>query len=149
MVIAHSIPEDVVESAIADPMVIIASDGMLSGGMGHPRGTGTFSRVLGKYVREEKILSLTEGLRKITLMPAQRLEGIAPAMKNKGRIRVGADADITVFDPDEILDQATYEEPARFSKGILYVIVNGILAVNNGHLNDNIFPGKAVRGVVR
>ena len=87
MVIAHSIPEDVVKSTIADPMVILASDGILSGGKGHPRGTGTFARVLGKYVREEKLLSLSEGLRKITLMPSQRIEGIAPMMKNKGRIR--------------------------------------------------------------
>ena len=86
MVIAHSIPEDVVKSTIADSIVIIASDGMLSGGTGHPRGTGTFARVLGKYVREEKLLSLADGLRKITLMPANRLEEIAPTMKNKGRI---------------------------------------------------------------
>jgi len=149
MVIAHSIPDEVVKSTIADPLVIIASDGMLSGGKGHPRGVGTFSRVLGKYVREDKILSLTDALGKITLMPAQRLEDIAPSMKNKGRIRVGSDADITIFHPDEIIDQATYEEPAKYSKGIHYVLVNGTIVLKNGLLQDNLSPGKAVRGVIK
>jgi len=149
MVIAHSIPEDIVESTIADPIVIIASDGLITAGKGHPRGAGTFSRILGKYVREEKLLSLQEGLRKITLMPAQRLEEIAPDMKNKGRIRVGADADITIFDPDTIIDQATYEEPSKSSKGIKYVLVNGVIVVNDGTLQENIFPGKGVRGLVK
>jgi N-acyl-D-aspartate/D-glutamate deacylase len=148
MVIAHSISEDVVKSTIADSTVIIASDGMLSEGKGHPRGTGTFARVLGKYVREEKLLSLAEGLRKITLMPAQRLEIIAPAFKNKGRICTGADADITVFDPEQIIDQATYEEPAKYSRGITFVLVNGTIVVNNGKLQENIFPGKPVRGTL-
>jgi len=149
MVIAHSISEDVVKSTITDSIVIIASDGMLSGGKGHPRGTGTFARVLGKYVRAEKLLSLADGLRKITLMPAKRLEEIAPVMKNKGRINVGADADITIFDPEQIIDQATYEEPAKYSKGIEYVLVNGVVVVKNGHLQEELFPGKAVRGTIR
>ena len=146
MVIAHSIPEGVVSSTVADSIVIIASDGMLSGGKGHPRGTGTFARVLGKYAREEELFSLPEALRKITLMPATRLEAIAPIMKNKGRIREGADADITIFDPEKIIDQATYEEPAIYSKGIQYVLVNGVIVVKNGELQENVFPGKAVRG---
>jgi len=146
MVIAHSIPEEVVKSTIADPDVIIASDGMMSGGKGHPRGVGTFSRLLGKYVREDEVISLMEGLRKITIMPAMRLEKIAPAFKNKGRISVGADADITIFDPDQIIDQATYEEPAGYSKGIHYVLVNGVIVVNEGALVENVYPGKGVRG---
>jgi len=149
MVIAHSIPEEVVKSTIANPMVIIASDGMITDGKGHPRGAGSFSRLLGKYVREEKIISLQEGLRKITIMPAQRLETIAPAFKNKGRISVGADADITIFDPDQIIDQATYEEPSKYSKGIPYVLVNGVVVVDEGKLVENVYPGKGVRGVVR
>jgi N-acyl-D-aspartate/D-glutamate deacylase len=148
MVIAHSIPEDVVKSTIADAIVIIASDGMLSGGKGHPRGTGTFARVLGKYVREEKIVSLSEGIRRITLMPAERLKGIAPMMKNKGRICAGADADITIFDPETIIDQATYEEPARYSRGIKYVLINGIIIVKDGQLQESTLPGRAVRGIV-
>lgn len=149
MVIAHSISEDIVKSTISDSIVIIASDGVLEGGKGHPRGTGTFARVLGKYVREEKLISLKEGLRKITLMPAQRLEKIATSFKNKGRICTGADADITIFDPEQIIDQATYEEPAKYSKGISYVLVNGKIVVNNGQLQDGVFPGKAVRGIIK
>jgi N-acyl-D-aspartate/D-glutamate deacylase len=149
MVIAHSIPEDIVRSTIADSTVIIASDGTLSGGKGHPRGTGTFARVLGKYVREEKLLTLSEGLLKITLMPARRLEKMAPVMKNKGRIQEGADADITIFDPERIIDQATYDKPAKYSTGISYVLVNGTVVVNNGQLQDGIFPGKAVRGIIK
>jgi len=149
MVIAHSIPEEIVKSTIADPLVIIASDGTLKEGKGHPRGAGSFARLLGKYVREEKIISLTEGLRKITIMPAQRLEKIAPVFKNKGRISVGADADITIFDPDQIIDQATYEEPALYSKGIQYVLVNGVPVVNEGRLVESVYPGKGVRGVIR
>jgi dihydroorotase len=149
MVIAHSIPEDVVRSTIADSIVIIASDGMLERGKGHPRGVGTFSRVLGKYVREDKMLSLDEGLKKITLMPARRLEEIAPAMKKKGRINAGTDADITIFDPDKIIDKATYDDPSRLSEGIKYVIVNGFVVVENGELNADQFPGKPVRGLIK
>jgi len=149
LVIAHSIPGEVVTSTVADPSVIIASDGILAEGKGHPRGSGSFARLLGKYVREDKMISLNEGIRKITLMPAKRLEQICPMMKDKGRIRIGGDADITIFDPEEILDQATYEEPARYSKGIIYVIVNGVIVVEDSRLLENIFPGKGVRGVVR
>ena len=148
MVIAHSIPDEIVRSTIADSIVIIASDGDMRDGKGHPRGVGTFARVLGKYVREEKLISLSEGLRKITLMPAKRLEGIAPMMKNKGRICAGADADITIFDPEQIIDQATYEEPAKYSRGIKYVLINGIIVVNDGQLQDGIFQGRAVRGIM-
>jgi N-acyl-D-aspartate/D-glutamate deacylase len=80
---------------------MIASDGMpITGAKVHPRGQGTFSRVLGHYVRDENVLGLMTALRKMTLMPAQRPENRAPMFKDKGRIRAGADADITVFDPN-------------------------------------------------
>ena len=82
-------------------------------------------------------------------MPAERLEKIAPVFKNKGRIAIGADADITIFDPDQITDQATYEEPAKYSKGIHYVLVNGVIMVDKGSLIENVYPGKGIRGVVR
>ena len=119
MVIIFSIPETAVRTALADPIVMVASDGMpITGPKVHPRGQGTFSRVLGHYVRDEKVLDLMTALRKMTLMPAQRLEKRAPVFQNKGRIRVGADADITVFDPNTILDKATFEEPLQFSAGI-------------------------------
>jgi len=100
-------------------------------------------------VCEEKLIPLSEGLRKITIMPAKRLEEIAPVMKKKGRICVGADADITIFDHEQIIDQATYEEPAKYSMGIDYVLVNGTIVVKNGQLQEGIFPGKGVRGIIR
>ncbi len=78
-------------------------------------------------------------------MPAQRLERRVPMMKNKGRIRVGADADITIFDAERINDKATYDEPAKYSEGIMYVMVNGVLVVNNGQLQSDSAPGRAVR----
>ena len=146
IVIVHSIPEDAVRAAVANPMVMIASDGMpITGPKVHPRGQGTFSRVLGYYVREQKTLDLMTALRKMTLMPAQRLQKRAPMFKNKGRIRVGADADITVFDPRRIIDKATYEEPLKYSEGIEFVLVNGVTVLKNGQLVKGVFPGRAAR----
>src|SRR5258706_9557456 len=98
---------------------MIASDGMpITGPKVHPRGQATFSRVLGHYVRDERALGLMTALRKMTLMPAQRLEKRAPTFHDKGRIRAGADADITIFDPARIIDKATFEEPLQSSAGI-------------------------------
>jgi N-acyl-D-aspartate/D-glutamate deacylase len=149
IVVIHAIPEDVARQAVANPDVIIASDGMrITGPKVHPRGQGTFSRVLGHYVREEKALGLMTALRKMTLMPAQRLENRAPAFKNKGRIRVGADADITVFDPVRIIDKATYEDPLQYSQGIEFVLVNGVSVLRNGQLVDGVFPGRAARAPI-
>ena len=148
-VVIHSIPEEAAREAVANPMVIIASDGMpITGAKVHPRGQGTFSRVLGHYVREEKALDLMTALRKMTLLPAQRLEKRAPMFKNKGRIRVGADADITVFDPQRVIDKATYEDPLEYSEGIQFVLVNGVPVVKDGRLVDEVFPGRAARAAV-
>ena len=145
-VVIFMIPESVVRLAIADPMVMIGSDGMPSAGASvHPRGQGTFSRVLGRYVREEKALDLMTALRKMTLMPAQRLEQRAPAFKSKGRIKVGAAADITVFDANRVIDAATFEKPLQYSQGIRFVLVNGVAVVSDGTLVDGIFPGHAAR----
>jgi N-acyl-D-aspartate/D-glutamate deacylase len=148
-VVIFSIPEEAARTAVADPLVMIASDGMpLSGAKIHPRGQATFSRVLGHYVREEKVLDLMTALKKMTLMPAQRLEKRAPAFKDKGRIRVGADADITVFDANRVIDKATYEEPLQCSEGIQFVLVNGVEVVKDGQLVDGVFPGRAARAPV-
>jgi N-acyl-D-aspartate/D-glutamate deacylase len=84
----------------------------------------------------------------MTLMPAQRLEKRAPMFKDKGRIRVGADADITVFDANRIIDKATYEEPLQYSEGIQFVFVNGVAVVKDGQLVDGVFPGRAARAPV-
>ena len=149
IVVIHVIPEAVARVAVSDPMVMIASDGMMiTGPKIHPRGQATFSRVLGHYVRELQALDLMTALRKMTLMPAQRLEKRAPAFQNKGRIHVGADADITIFDPTKIIDKATFEDPLQYSDGILYVLVNGVTVVKAGTLVEGVFPGRAARAPV-
>jgi N-acyl-D-aspartate/D-glutamate deacylase len=145
MVIIHAIPPAAAQAAIVSPLTMIASDGEMENGKGHPRGAGSYARMLGKYVRDDRALPLNEALRKMSLMPAQRLEVRDPAMKNKGRVRVGADADLTIFDAGKVKDEATYEHPNRYSSGIEYVLVNGTLVVKNGALVQDIFPGKAVR----
>jgi dihydroorotase len=141
MVAIHSIPEDVVRLAVSDPTVMIASDGILDNGKGHPRAAGTYARVLGRYVREQHALSLMAALRKMTVMPADRL-----GMKTKGRIAPGADADITVFDPARVIDRATFDNPAQYSEGIPYVLVDGVFVVKDGAVVQGVAPG---RGLLR
>jgi N-acyl-D-aspartate/D-glutamate deacylase len=149
LIVNFNIPENAARMAVANPMIMIASDGVGGGGPKiHPRGQGTFSRVLGHYVREEKALDLMTALRKMTLMPAMRLEKRAPLFLNKGRIKLGSDADITVFDPGKIIDRATFEEPLQYSDGIRFVLVNGIPVLQDGNLVDGIFPGRAARAPV-
>ncbi|MDT8319875.1 MAG: amidohydrolase family protein [Xanthomonadales bacterium] len=145
-VIAHFIPQDAMRLAIAHPLTQIASDGLAweTGGE-HPRGAGTFSRVLGRHVREMQALDLMTALRKMSWMPAQRLAAFVPAMRNKGRIAVGADADITVFDPQRIIDRATYEQPMQYSEGVVYVLVGGNFVVRDGESVEGAFPGQAIR----
>lgn len=150
IVIIYSIPESAVRAALADPTVMVASDGMrITGPKIHPRGQGTFSRVLGHYVREEKVLDLMTAIRKMTLLPAQRLEKRAPVFLNKGRMRVGADADIVMFDPKTIVDRATFEDPLQFSAGISYVLANGELVIREGKTVEGVFPGRALRAPIR
>ena len=148
-VVIFVIPEVAARAAVSNPMVMIASDGMMiTGPRVHPRGQGTFSRVLGHYVREEQALDLMTALRKMTLLPAERLEKRAPVFLKKGRIRVGADADITIFDPGKIIDKATFEDPLQYSDGIPYVLVNGVQVVKAGTLVEGVFPGREVRAPV-
>jgi predicted amidohydrolase len=144
-VVVHTNTEQMVAVAITSPLTIIASDAYWQNGTGHPRTTGTFSKVLGRYVREAHSLSLMEAIRKMTLMPAQRLERLVPAMRQKGRLRVGADADITIFDATRVLDRSTYREPSLSPVGIQHVIVNGVSVVANGRVVEGVAPGKAVR----
>ena len=146
VVIIHSMKPEWIKTGIASPGVMIASDGMPYAKLAHPRTAGTFSRVLGKYVREEKVLSLSEAIEKMTLLPAKRLEGIAPMMRFKGRIQIGADADVTIFNADTIIDKATFEKGLEFSSGVEYVIVNGNFVLKNGKTVTEIFPGQPVYG---
>lgn len=145
-VIAHFIPEEAMRLALAHPLTQIASDGLAweTGGE-HPRGAGSFARVLGRHVREMQALDLMTALRKMSWMPARRLAAFVPAMQNKGRIAAGADADITVFDPQRIMDRATYEQPMQYSEGIIHVLVGGTFVVRDGESVDGSFPGRAIR----
>jgi dihydroorotase len=145
MVAVFSMTEEIVAAAIKSPLTMIASDGILERGKGHPRTAGTYSRVLGSYVRDKGALTLMDALTKMTLMPAQRLERRVPAMKNKGRIRVGADADLTIFNPQSITDKSTFQDPAQYAEGIRYVVINGIVIVKDGRLQSNVYPGRAIR----
>ncbi len=143
-VILFTNTEEMVRRAMADPMVMIASDGTLTNGKGHPRSAGTYARVLGRYVRQEKALTLMEAIRRSSLAPAKRLEAISPQMKHKGRLQVGADADIIAFHPDKVIDKATFENPAQYSTGFQYVLVAGHPVVINGKLDESTLPGQPI-----
>ena len=140
-VIIHGRSEEMTLAAVTSPITMVASDG----GIGHPRGAGTFAKVLGRYVREQGALDLMDALGRMTIQPARRLEAWVPALRNKGRIRVGSDADITVFDPGTVIDRATYLDGSIPSDGIEYVIVNGVVVVDGGELVEGVRPGRAVR----
>lgn len=112
----------------------------------HPRSSGTFSRVMGTFVRELGVLSLMEAVKRCTLIPAQVLEDIAPAMRLKGRMQVGADADIVVFDSKLVADRSTYLEPSRTSTGVEHLLVNGEFVVQNSNVLPNAMPGRPVKG---
>ena len=127
--IFHAMDEADVINIMKHPKTMIASDGRLvkiGDGHPHPRSYGTFPRVLGHYVRESKIITLSEAIHKMTLMPAK-----AMGLKNRGFIAEGNKADLTLFDPKKVIDKATYEDPHQYSEGIEYVIVNGEIAVEN------------------
>jgi dihydroorotase len=146
LVIIHMMKPKWIQAGIAAPGVMIASDGMPYAPLAHPRTAGTFSRVLGKYVREEQVIDLNTAIKKITLLPAKRLEGISPMMRFKGRIQIGADADLTIFNPNTIIDKATFEKGLAFSEGVEYVIVNGVIVLKNGKTVKHTFPGQPIFG---
>jgi N-acyl-D-aspartate/D-glutamate deacylase len=148
-VVLHRNTEAMVALAIGSPLTMIGSDAYWQNGTGHPRTTGTFSRVLGRYVRDTHTITLMDALRKMTLMPAQRLEARIPEMRRKGRVAAGADADLTIFDPDRVLDRSTYRQPSLPPTGIEYVLVNGSPVVSRGRPVDGVSPGIAVRAPQR
>jgi N-acyl-D-aspartate/D-glutamate deacylase len=134
--------QEMVDKTIPNPLIMIASDGA----EGHPRNAGTFSRVLAQYVREKKVLTLMEALRKMALMPAQVLERSTPEAHQKGRLQEGADADIVVIDPNTIADQSTFAKPMEPSIGVHELLVGGTVLIEHGKLVPNVYPGKAILG---
>jgi dihydroorotase/N-acyl-D-amino-acid deacylase len=139
--------EDDVRTALRHPLVSIdtdsearAEDGPLSQSKSHPRAWGTFPRILGKYVREEKLLTLEEAIRKMTSRPATRV-----GLDDRGILRPGMAADITVFDPETVRDVSTFEDPNHYSVGVRYVLVNGRAVVDGGKITAER-PGRILRG---
>lgn len=139
--------EDDVKTALKHPLVSVgtdssaqAEDGPLSKSKSHPRAWGSFPRILGKYVRDEHLMTLEEAIRKMTSRPAARVH-----LNDRGILRPGMKADITVFDPATIRDLSTFEDPMHYSVGVLHVFVNGKAAVANGKIT-NERAGKALRG---
>ncbi|MHC4924439.1 MAG: amidohydrolase family protein [Planctomycetota bacterium] len=146
VVIIHMMKPEWISKAISDPDVMVASDGMPYDPGAHPRSAGTFSRFLGRYVRDEGAMSLMDGLGKITYMPAQRLAAVSAQMARKGRVQVGSDADVTVFDPARIMDTADFQGGLSYSEGIEFVLVNGQFVVRDGALVEGARPGQAIVG---
>jgi N-acyl-D-aspartate/D-glutamate deacylase len=140
LVLLHLNTQDMVDVVIRDPLVMIASDG----DKGHPRNAGTYSRILAHYVRDTNSVALMDALRKMSLMPAERMEKSSPAARREGRLQEGADADVVLFDPRTVIDHATYQAPMQASTGMQFVIVNGTLLIDQGKLVPNTFPGKAL-----
>jgi len=140
LVIIFNNSQTVVDGIIENPLVMIASDG----GPGHPRNAGTFGRVYDEYVRQRGTLTVMEVVRKMSYMPAVRLEKSTPQARKKGRLQVGADADVVVFDPETFRDQSTFEKPAVPTTGVRYLLVNGALVVDGGRLVSGVMPGKAI-----
>jgi N-acyl-D-amino-acid deacylase len=139
----HTMDEREVADIMRHPLVAICSDsGIRQFGVGqpHPRGYGTNARVLGRYVREMRVITLEDAIRKMTSLPA-----LAFRFEDRGLLREGFAADITIFDPETVIDKATFEEPHQYPEGIVHVIVNGELVIEDGEVTEAL-PGAAVLG---
>lgn len=145
LAVAYAIPSESVLEAFKAPYVMIGSDAILEPGYNnHPRASGNFARAVGLYVREHNVVPLIDMIDKLSTMPAKRLEKQAPALRKKGRIARGMDADIVVFDFETIADEATVARPELPSKGISYVLVEGELAMDDGVINKKVRPGHGI-----
>ena len=139
--------EDDLRAAMRAPFVSIctdsgarAADGPLAGSKSHPRGWGSYPRILGRYVREEKLLTLEQAIYKMTGLSAKKV-----GLRERGLIKEGMYADITIFDPQKVIDRATFEMPNQYPEGIQYVIINGQLAVDDGKRTPAL-SGRVLRG---
>jgi hypothetical protein len=152
----------VLDEVLAHPDVAVATDAIpyLSGGqpvtgqawplpedaLAHPRLAGSFSRTLRRQVRERRVLTLTEAIRRMTLVPAQVVEAAAPDARRKGRVQPGCDADLVAFDPGTVAERATYDDTRRPSHGMRHVLVGGTPLVRDGRLDTTVMPGRPLRG---
>jgi N-acyl-D-aspartate/D-glutamate deacylase len=133
---------EVVDEVMSNPLTLVASDGF----PGHPRNGGTFAKVYSQYVHDRRTMTLMEAMRKMSYMPALRLEKSTAAARKKGRLQSGADADVVVFDPERFRDQSTFEKPDAPSVGVRYLVVNGTVVVDGGAIVEGVVPGRAVTG---
>jgi N-acyl-D-aspartate/D-glutamate deacylase len=146
LAVAYAIPDSDIVKSLQCPFVMIGSDAILGPAHNnHPRASGCFARTIGLYVRERHVISLMDAIAKMTILPARRIEGKCSAMKKEGRIEVGANADITVFDYNTISDRSTVEHPEYQSTGIDYVIVNGEIVKDKNGLKKNVRAGRAIK----
>jgi hypothetical protein len=152
----------VLDNVLAHPDVAVATDAIpylregrpLQGevwplpgdALAHPRLAGTFCRVLRRQVRERRVLTLPEAIRRMTLVPAQVVEAAAPDARRKGRLQPGRDADVVAFDPDTVTEAATYDDPREPSRGMRHVLVGGVPLVRDGRLDTTVLPGSPLRG---
>jgi N-acyl-D-aspartate/D-glutamate deacylase len=142
-----TIPEEEINLALQTDWIMIGSDAIPeASGNNHPRASGCFARVLGRYARHRGVLPLGTALGKMTILPAKRLEGAADVMKKKGRLQRGAHADITVFDPETVLDTSTLVESAKESEGISYVVVMGQVVLDPQGAKRDVLPGQPIKG---
>lgn len=149
LVAAYAIPDADVTTALQSPFTMVGSDAILEpSNNNHPRAAGCFSRTLGVYVRDQQTLSLRDALAKMTILPAKRLEAGAPALRKKGRLQQGADADITIFDPATVADRATVDDPAQEATGIDYVFVLGQAVKSPAGLHKDRLPGQPVKSAL-
>jgi N-acyl-D-amino-acid deacylase len=144
--IYFTMSEDDVRTAMRQPWVSFGQDAgatrpdTTGRGRGHPRGFGTFPRILGRYVREDSVLTLEDAVRKMTSLPAQRV-----GLDARGVLKQGMYADLVVFDPATVIDRATFERPQQLSEGIRIVAINGVLVLDDGRVTG-ARPGRALRG---
>jgi N-acyl-D-amino-acid deacylase len=142
MVVIETMDEADVRTVLRHPSTMIGSDGIAAGSRPHPRLYATFPRVLARYAREQGLLTMAEGVHRMTGMPARKF-----GLVDRGFVRAGAFADVVIFDPVRILDTATYQEPRRYPEGISCVIVNGTIVARDGR-HTRARPGHALRRAV-
>lgn len=139
LAVAYVMNENEIIQALNHPLVMIASDGIYRNHSGHPRGAGTFPRVIGKFVRDSRVMEFFDAINKMTYMPAKRLK-----LKSKGLLKEGYDADVVIFNYDTIIDKATFQDPQIKPEGIEYVIINGKVAIEKGESVNNTI-GKFIK----